>query len=492
MWRVARTCWICAVVAAQAAVPAAAQGQAQPPAQQAEPARQSAQQEPVAALPDFTALVKRYGGAVVNVTVVAMRDETTGFGSGLSPDDPFYDFFRRFGIPVPPGGEQPVRGQGSGFIISPDGYLLTNAHVVAQAEEVTVTLPDRREYQAKIVGVDPRTDVAVLKIEERNLPTVKFGDPSRLMPGEWAMAIGSPFGFANSVTVGVISATSRALAPEQSIVPFIQTDVAVNPGNSGGPLFNLRGEVVGINSVIYSRTGGYQGVSFAIPIDVALDVARQIIDTGRVVRGRIGVAIQNVTAQLAQSFGLDRPRGALVSSVEPDGPAAQAGLKPGDIILGVNGRAIETSSELPSLIASLKPGTRAQLDIWRNGRAQRIDVNVGLLEEPARTASESAQQPGAGHTPRLGLAVRPLTEAERQQAGIQSGLLVTAVTGPAALAGIQPGDVVLAVNQKPVSSVEELRKLTDQAGESVALLVQRGDAQIYVPIRLSREPAPAR
>jgi serine protease Do len=439
------------------------------------------------ALPDFTWLVKKYGAAVVNVTVVGGRSANTS-APQLSPDDPFSDFFRRFGIPGPGGGgeQQPLRGLGSGFIVSKDGYVLTNAHVVAQAADVTVKLPDRREFPAKVIGADPRSDVAVLKIDARELPTVAFGDPASLEPGQWVAAIGSPFGFENSVTAGVISATSRALGPQSSLVPFIQTDVAVNPGNSGGPLFNLRGEVIGINSQIYSSSGGYQGISFAIPIDVALNVQRQLVQTGHVTRGRIGVAIQDVNAQLAQSFKLDRPRGALVGSVEPAGPAAAAGLKPGDIILSVNGKPIETSSELPSLIADIRPGSDAALQVWRNGRAETLKVRVAELDQegPERNASAGGRKDGPNEAPRLGLSLRPLTPQEQREVQTDGRLVVENVEGPAAAAGVQPGDIILAVGNTPVKSVDDLRKAARDAKDTVALLVQRQDARLYVPLRI--------
>src|SRR6516225_11330982 len=340
------------------------------------------------ALPDFSALVERYGPAVVNVEVVEKAQASGGI-PGLSPNDPFYDFFRRFGIPTPEQGPQgrqaPVRGAGSGFIVNSDGYILTNTHVVANAEEVTVRLTDRREFPAKVIGADERTDVAVIKINGTNLPIVKLGDPSRIKPGQWVLAIGSPFGFENSATAGIISATSRSV-PGENYVPFIQTDVPVNPGNSGGPLFNLAGEVIGINSQIFSRTGGFMGVSFAIPIDEAMRVADQLIKTGHVVRGRIGVTIQDVNAQLAQSFGLDRPRGALVGKVESDGPAAKAGVAAGDVILGVNGRAIERYGELSGTIAAMKPGAEAAVQVWRGGKQQSVTVKVEELKEPEQTA----------------------------------------------------------------------------------------------------------
>jgi serine protease Do len=436
-------------------------------------------------LPDFTQLVERYGPAVVNVEVL----EKAQPAQGLPPNDPFYDFFRRFGIPAPGegphGAPPPVRGAGSGFIVSPDGYILTNTHVVAEAETVTVRLTDRREFQAKVIGADERTDVAVIKISAGNLPSVKLGDPSRIKPGQWVLAIGSPFGFENTVTAGIISATSRSL-PNDNYVPFIQTDVAVNPGNSGGPLFNMAGEVIGINSQIFSRTGGFMGLSFAIPIDVARNVEEQLIRTGRVVRGRIGVTIQDLNAQLAESFGLDRPRGALVSSVEKDGPAAHAGIQPGDVILGVGGHAIEHYGELSGAIAAMKPGSDTTLSVWRSGKQQAVSVRIAELHEqqPAaasrgRPAGGSGAKPGA-----FGLTVRPLNPQEKQQAGTQGSLVVEEATGAAAAAEIQPGDIILGVNGKRVHSVAELEEAAKSAGKSVALLIQRDEAQIFVPLRL--------
>jgi serine protease Do len=439
------------------------------------------------ALPDFTALVEKYGPAVVNVEVVEKAQPQPG--QGLSPNDPFYDFFRRFGIPPPGEGQRPnqppARGAGSGFIVSPDGYILTNTHVVAEAETVTVRLTDRREFQAKVVGADERTDVAVIKISANNLPIVRLGDPSRIKPGQWVLAIGSPFGFENTVTAGIISATSRSL-PSDNYVPFIQTDVAVNPGNSGGPLFNMAGEVIGINSQIFSRTGGFMGLSFAIPIDVARNVEEQLIKTGRVVRGRIGVTIQDLNAQLAESFGLDRPRGALVSSVEKDGPAAHAGIQPGDVILSVAGRPIEHYGELSGAIAAMKPGSDTTLAVWRGGKQLNISVAVAELHEQQQTASARGRSPGGG--PKVpgafGLTVRPLNPQEKQQAGTQGSLVVEEVTGPAAAAEVQPGDIILGVNGKRVRTAQELEEAAKTAGKSVALLIQREDAQIFVPLRL--------
>jgi serine protease Do len=439
-------------------------------------------------LPDFTPLVERYGPAVVNVEVVEKAQQAPGF-QGLSPNDPFYDFFRRFGIPAPgetPRGNQPpVRGAGSGFIVSSDGYILTNTHVVADAETVTVRLTDRREFQAKVIGADERTDVAVIKINASDLPIVRLGDPSRIRPGQWVLAIGSPFGFENTVTAGIISATSRSL-PTDNYVPFIQTDVAVNPGNSGGPLFNMAGEVIGINSQIFSRTGGFMGLSFAIPIDVARNVEEQLIKTGRVVRGRIGVTIQDLNAQLAESFGLDRPRGALVSSVEKGGPAAKAGIQPGDVILAVAGRPIEHYGELSGAIAAMKPGSDTMLSVWRNGKQQSVSVGVVELHEQQQVAaraggrpSRSLAKPGA-----FGLTVRPLNAQEKEQAGTQGSLVVEEVTGPAAAAEVEPGDIILGVNGKRVHTVQELQDAAKTSGKNVALLIQREEAQIFVPLRL--------
>src|SRR5580704_13912047 len=440
----------------------------------------------VRSLPDFSQLVDRYGPAVVNVEVV--EKAPAGGAQGLSPNDPFYDFFRRFGIPAPQQGPRgPVRGAGSGFIVSADGYILTNTHVVANADEVTVRLTDRREFPAKVIGADERTDVAVIKISASNLPIVKLGDPSRLKPGQWVLAIGSPFGFENSATAGIISATSRSI-PGENAVPFIQTDVAVNPGNSGGPLFNMNGEVIGINSQIFSRTGGFMGVSFAIPIDVARNVEEQLVKTGRVVRGRIGVTIQDVNAQLAESFGLDRPHGALVSSVDKDGPAAKAGVVPGDVILSVGGHPIERYGELSGAIATMKPGADAGLELWRNGKVQNVSVRIEELKEQPQTVADrgatAPKQKSPDRATALGLTVRPLEPQEKARAATTGSLLVEEVTGPAEDAQVEPGDIVLGVNGKRVNTVKELQEAAKSSGKTVALLIQRQDAQIFIPLRL--------
>src|SRR3984893_18645633 len=472
-----------AATAPVAAAPAsaAAPGPAAAPASAPEPV--------VRALPDFSQLVDRYGPAVVNVEVVEKPQPSAGGVPGLSPNDPFYDFFRRFGVPGPEQGpranQPPARGAGSGFIINSDGYILTNTHVVGNADEVTVRLTDRREFPAKVIGADERTDVAVIKISATNLPIVKLGDPSRIKPGQWVLAIGSPFGFENSATAGIISATSRSV-PGENYVPFIQTDVAVNPGNSGGPLFNMAGEVIGINSQIFSRTGGFMGVSFAIPIDVARNVEEQLIKTGRVVRGRIGVTIQDVNAQLAESFGLDRPRGALVSSVEKEGPAASAGIAPGDVILAVGAHPIERYGELSGMIAAMKPGADAGMTVWRNGKQQNLTVKVAELKEQQQTVANRGRpaEHGSDQASSLGLTVRPLEPREKEQAATQGSLLVEQVSGPAQAADVEPGDIILGINGKRVHSVKELQEAARTAGKTVALLIQREDAQIFARLRL--------
>jgi len=436
------------------------------------------------ALPDFSGLVERFGPAVVNVRVVEKRPETQTRGpQGMSPNDPFFEFFRRFGQPGggQRGNQPPARGEGSGFIVSADGYILTNAHVVSGASDVTVKLVDRREYKAKVIGSDARTDVAVIKIEANNLPIVRIGDPNRIKPGQWVVAIGSPFGMENTVTAGIVSATSRTL-PGDQYVPFIQTDVAVNPGNSGGPLFNMDGEVVGINSQIYSQTGGYMGLSFAIPIDVANGVREQLVKTGKVTRGRIGVRIQPMDAAMAESFGLDRPRGAAISMVEKDGPADKAGVKAGDIITKVNGRVIERDSEVPSMISSIKPGGQVQLEVWRDRSTKNLEVKVAELKE------EGAESGGGPATPeqqsQLGLSVRPLLPEEKRQVETEGTLVIDEVSGPAQAAGVQPGDILLGVNGTRVKSVAELQAAAKKSGKVVALLIQRDGQQIFLPVRI--------
>jgi serine protease Do len=439
---------------------------------------------PVQQLPNFTQIVEQNGASVVNVSVT--RSAPAGAQPqmpGIPEDDPLNQFFRRFGPPQQQG-EQPMqRGQGSGFIVSADGIILTNAHVAADAAEITVKLTDKREFDAKVIGVDRRTDIAVLKIDAKDLPVVRIGDAEHLKVGEWVAAIGSPFGFENTVTSGIVSAKARSL-PDENYVPFIQTDVAVNPGNSGGPLFNMNGEVVGINSQIFSRTGGYMGLSFAIPIDVAMKVKDELVQHGKVTRGRIGVQIQEVNQALANSFGLPRAQGALISGVEPGSPADKAGLKSGDVVLGVNGKEVTQLGQLSSEIAGMKPGSNASLEVWRNGARNKIDVKIGQLEEPQTIAAAGA---GArGDTPKLGLTVREMAPEELAQFKSEGGLVVQNATGAAARAGIKPGDVILAFNDTPLKSIDQLKSLVQKTEKSktVALLVQRDDARIYVPLQM--------
>ena len=444
-------------------------------------------------IPDFSGLVETYGPAVVNISakhVVKQVARRSTQQLPVDPDDPFYQFFKRFYGQFPgfnggenggPGAQEdvPSASLGSGFIISNDGYILTNAHVVDGANVVTVKLTDKREFRAKVVGTDKQSDVAVLKISASNLPTVKIGDPNQSKVGQWVVAIGSPYGFDNTVTSGIISAKARSL-PNENYTPFIQTDVPVNPGNSGGPLFNLQGQVIGINSMIYSQTGGFQGLSFAIPIDEAIRVKDELVKTGHVSRGRLGVAVQGVNQTLADSFGLQKPAGALVSSVDPGGPAAKAGLQAGDVILSVNGTPVNDSTDLPAQIAGMKPGTKATLDVWRDKSKKQMTVTLGSLSD-TKVADSGVQSSEQG---RLGVAVRPLTPQERSGTSLTHGLLVQQSSGPAASAGIQSGDVILAVNGRPVTSVQQLREVIAKAGNSVALLIQRDNAQIFVPVDL--------
>jgi len=444
------------------------------------------------ALPDFATLVEQVGPAVVNVSVVEKAHRVRNQAQSDDEEDPIQEFFRRFGMPAPDQGgggrrgyDTPQRqGEGSGFVVSPDGYILTNAHVVADADDVTVRMTDRREYSAKVIGIDRRTDVAVLKIEAKNLPVVRIGDPAKLRPGEWVLAIGSPFSFENSVTAGIVSATGRSMPGEDGLVPFIQTDVAVNPGNSGGPLFNLSGEVVGINSQIYSRSGGYMGISFAIPIDVANNVRTQLVSTGKVTRGRIGVQIQEVNAQFADAFKLDRPRGALVTQVLEGGPSEKAGVRNGDVILSVDGKPVERSTQLPAVISAIKPGNDAKLEIWRDGSSKMLTVKVDEFKEDIQKASNT-EPPAPAKADKLGLSVRPLAPEERKSASTQGYLLVEDVEGAAAQAGVRPGDVILGVNGKTVKSIAELRNATASGSKTVAILLERDGNQLFLPIRIS-------
>ena len=443
-------------------------------------------------LPDFSALVEQVGPAVVNISVTQKvgRSGATS-GEDAFAGDPFYDFLRRFGVPVPgmPGNgggrmpEQIQQGVGSGFIVSPDGYVLTNAHVVDGASEVTVKLTDKRDFKAKVVGVDKRTDVALLKIDAAGLPFVRTGDAERTKVGEWVIAMGSPFGFENTVTAGIISAKARRL-PDENYVPFIQTDVAINPGNSGGPLFNLAGEVIGINSQIYSRSGGFMGISFAIPIDVAMKVKDQLQKYGKVSRGRLGVAIQGLDAELAQNFGLDKPVGALVASVETGSPAEKAGLAPGDVVLGVNGQKVDNSADLPRIIGEQKPGSVVRLSIWRDRKARDINVTLGEQAGEKLAAMGGAERKSESASGKLGLTGRALTAQEASRLGVPGGVVVEGLSGPAAKSGLQPGDVIIGVNNQPITGIEQFRKLLDAAGNRFALLIQRGGSRIFLPVRI--------
>ena len=437
----------------------------------------------VQGLPDFTDLVEKQGAAVVNVSTTSTA--TTGGAQPPVPeDDPFYDFFRRFGPPQER--EYEARSLGSGFIVSADGYILTNAHVVNMADDVTVKLSDKREFKAKVIGADKRTDVALIKIEAAGLPAVRIGDPEKLRVGEWVLAIGSPFGFESSVTAGIVSAKGRSL-PQENYVPFIQTDVAINPGNSGGPLFNLKGEVVGINSQIYSRTGGFMGLSFAIPIDVAMDVSNQLRSAGRVSRGRIGVVIQEVTKELAESFGLPKAAGALVNSVEKGGPADKAGIEASDVILKFDGKVVNSSVDLPRIVAQTRPGSKVTAQVWRKGVSRDISMVVGEIpEEKVAVRSGPRDNKPGNLVARLGMTLSEPTSSQRKELGTNGGLLVEDAQGAAAKAGIRRGDVLMAINNQDVKSVEQLNQLLGQfeKARSVALLIKRGDGALYVPLRL--------
>jgi serine protease Do len=439
-------------------------------------------------LPDFTDLVEKQGAAVVNISTTQIIQNPQGIPN-IPEDDPFYEFFRRFAPQMPR--EQESQSLGSGFIISADGYIMTNAHVVDHADKITVRLTDKREYRAKVIGADKRTDVALLKIEATSLPKINVGDPNRLKVGEWVVAIGSPFGFDNSVTAGIVSAKGRSL-PQDNFVPFIQTDVAINPGNSGGPLFNMNEEVVGINSQIYTRSGGSMGLSFAIPIDVAMQVVDQLRNTGKVTRGRIGVTIQELTRELAESFGLNTPNGALVSNVEKNAPADKAGIQASDVILKFNGKPVNNSSDLPRMVAVIKPGTKVPVQLWRKGESRQVTVEVAEMPEEAKLA-QSPKKPSdkaAEMISRLGIAVSELSVEQRQELQISGGLLVEDVKGSAArAAGLHPGDVLLSLGNVPIRSLAQLNELLKQVpnGRNVAFLVRRGDSASYVAIKLDEK-----
>jgi serine protease Do len=440
-------------------------------------------------LPDFTDLAEKQGAAVVNIsTTQIMRNEQ--ILPNVPEGDPFYDFFRHFAPQMPR--EQELQSLGSGFIISADGYIMTNAHVVDHADKITVRLTDKREFRAKVIGADKRTDVALLKIEASGLPKVNVGDPNKLKVGEWVVAIGSPFGFDSSVTAGIVSAKGRSL-PQDNYVPFIQTDVAINPGSSGGPLFNMNEEVVGINSQIYTRSGGSMGLSFAIPIDVAMQVSDQLRTSGKVTRGRIGVTIQELTQELAESFGLSKPNGALISSVEKNAPADKAGIEASDVILKFDGKAVNSSSDLPRMVAAIKPGSKVVVELWRKGEAKKVTVEVAELPEDGMLAraSKKKQDDDVGETvSRLGIAVSELTKEQQQELQINGGLLVEDAKGSAArAAGLHQGDVLLAIGNAPIRSLAQFNEFIKRVpkGRNVALLVRRDDNASYVAIKLDEK-----
>jgi serine protease Do len=449
----------------------------------------------VRGLPDFTELVDAVGPSVVNIRTLEKAKPSAG-GSN-APDEQMLEFFRRFGIPVPPGvgprsprqappnQEAQPSGVGSGFVLTSDGFIMTNAHVIDGADELLVTLPDKREYKARVIGSDKRTDVAVVKVEAIGLPPVKIGDVSRLRVGEWVMAIGSPFGLDNTVTAGIVSAKQRDTG---DYLPFIQTDVAINPGNSGGPLINMRGEVVGINSQIYSRSGGFQGISFAIPIDEAVRVADQLRTTGRVSRGRIGVQIAAVSKEVAESIGLGQARGALVRGVEPNAPAAQAGLEPGDIILRFDGKAIERSGDLPRLVGNTPPGTTSRITIFRRGAQRELSITVAEVPSDSPPVAAAAPTPPSPKTvvvKALGLGLTDLTEAQKKALGVTGGVVVTSAVGPAARAGLREDDVIVSVANEQITHLRSLESVLDKQDRSkpLSVLFRRGEWAQYTVIR---------
>lgn len=446
-------------------------------------------------LPDFSELVERVGPSVVNIRTtqkVGGRQQQVPNFPGMDPNDPFFEFFRRFmppgAVPMPPGGGQPTperevpRGVGSGFIIDSSGYILTNHHVVDGAESIIVTLTDKSEYKATIIGSDQRTDVALVKIDGKNLPALKIGNVENSKVGQWVVAIGSPFGLENTVTAGIISAKARDTG---EYTPFIQTDVAVNPGNSGGPLLNLDGEVIGINSQIYSRTGGFMGISFAIPIDEAMRVAGQLRENGKVSRGRIGVGIGDVDDELAKALGLDEAKGALVGSVAKDGPADKAGVQAGDIILTFNGTSVTKASDLPRIVGETKPGTSARMKVWRKGEALNLKLTVGEFEAEQASASKTEpEKPEVAQADKLGLTVADLTADEKRELGVSGGVKVTSATGAAANAGVATGDVITRVGQTDISSANQFSKVVKglKEGQTIAILKRRGNSSNFVLI----------
>ncbi|CAN6134347.1 DegQ Trypsin-like serine proteases, typically periplasmic, contain C-terminal PDZ domain [Methylophilaceae bacterium] len=450
-------------------------------------------------LPDFTDLAEKHGAEVVNISVTQSVHNNGPVGGfpGMEGDEQMQEFFKRFGIPLMPGmpgqggAPQPdykSQSLGSGFIISSDGYVLTNAHVINEADEVIVKLADKREFKAKIIGADKRTDVALLKIDATGLPKVMIGDSAKLKVGEWVAAIGSPFGLENTMTAGIVSAKGRAL-PQENFVPFIQTDVAINPGNSGGPLFNLAGEVVGINSQIYSRSGGSMGLSFAIPIDVAIDVSNQLKANSKITRGWLGIAIQEITKELAESFSMKNTNGALVAGVEKNGPADKGGLEAGDVITKFDGKPIGVSADLPRAVGATKPGKIAAVEILRKGSAKTLNIGVGEMpSDGSETAAPSTKPNGKVEANKIGLTLKELTVQQKKKLNGKNGLLVVESVGAAAQAGIRRGDVILGLNNNESQSVEQFNKQINavSAGKTVAVLVQRGESTLYVPIKVTK------
>ena len=441
-------------------------------------------------LPDFTVLAEQQGSTVVNIS--SIKNAVNKGNQQLSPqEEHMQEFFNRFGIPMPPGmgpndqQQKQMSATGSGFILESDGYIITNAHVVGEADSIIVKLADKREFQAKLLGIDKRTDVALLKIDAKNLQAVKLGNPKNIKVGEWVAAIGSPFGLENTMTVGVISAKGRALPQQENYVPFIQTDVAINPGNSGGPLFNTKGEVIGINSQIYSRTGGYMGLSFAIPIDVAMDVADQLKNDGRVVRGWLGIAIQEVTDELTEALGLKDKSGALVAAVNKGTPAGKAGIEAGDVILKFNNKVIETSSDLPKYVRLTKPNNIVPVGIWRNGKTKILKVKIG--EMPSDTMQASSKKPIKESANRIGLVLKEVTTKDKKMLDGRNGLVVTKASGPAVSSQIRDGDIILALNNTPVSSVRAFNREINKTpkGKTIALLIYRNGDTLFVPVKVA-------
>jgi serine protease Do len=440
-------------------------------------------------LPDFTVLAEQQGSKVVNIS--SIKNAVNRGNQQLSPqEEHMQEFFNRFGIPMPPGmgpndqQQRQMSATGSGFILESDGYIITNAHVVGEADSIIVKLADKREFQAKLLGIDRRTDVALLKIDAKDLPAVKLGNPKKIKVGEWVAAIGSPFGLENTMTVGVVSAKGRALPQQENYVPFIQTDVAINPGNSGGPLFNTNGEVIGINSQIYSRTGGYMGLSFAIPIDVAMDVADQLKNNGKVVRGWLGIAIQEVTDELTEALGLKDKSGALVAAVNKGAPAGKAGIEAGDVILKFNNKVIETSSDLPKYVRLTKPNNVVPVEIWRKGNIKTLRVKIGEMPDDRMQASNKKTIKESAN--RIGLVLKEATAKDKKMLDGRNGLVVTKASGPAVSSQIREGDIILALNNTPVTSVRAFNREINKTpkGKTIALLIYRNGDTLFVPVKV--------